>query len=299
MKYYLIAGEASGERHGAALAERLRACDPESVIRFRRGGRTGAVMGFTDVLLRAPALLREFRSCLADIRTERPDALILIDYPGFNLRVARWAHKAGYKVFWYIAPKLWASREGRIRSLRKYVDKLFVIFPFEEEYFRRKGMDAVYVGNPLVEEVEDDGGVSFRAERRNLALLPGSRDAEIRSMMPTLMRLAARLHAMPEYADYQFVIAAAPGRTRADYALGGNDAFVQVVCDDAAGVLRSACAAVVNSGTASLEAALCDTPQVVVYKTDALSAWLIRRFIKVPYVSLVNLILGRRACTEL
>ena len=328
MKYYLIAGEASGDLHGSNLMRGLYARDPEADIRFWGGGqmdavyrehqtgdglvcdyREGAVMGFWEVLVHARQLLGRVRSCKEDIAAWKPDVVILIDYPGFNFRIAEFAHKAGFKVFWYIAPKVWASREGRIKKLKAYVDKLFIVFPFEIDYFKRKGVDFIYKGNPLVDAV--DRSEALRETRESflhrhrledkpvIALLAGSRSGEIRSMMPTFMATAARLHAMPEYADYQFLIAAAPSRSKEDYDLAGNDGFVHVVVGDTYGVLRNSCAAVINSGTASLEAALIGTPQVVAYRTSAVTALIARIILKIKYVSLANLILDRGAFREL
>ena len=328
MRYYLVAGEASGDLHGSNLMRGLYARDPEADIRFWGGGlmdavyrenqqgsglvrdyREGAVLGIWEVIVQARKLLRRVRFCEEDIAAWKPDVLILIDYPGFNFRIAEFAHKAGFKVFWYIAPKVWASREGRIRKLKAYVDKLFIVFPFEIDYFKRKGVDSIYRGNPLVDAVDRSEALHESREaflRRHgledkpvIALLAGSRSGEIRTMMPTFMEAAARLHALPEYSHWQFLIAAAPGRTREDYDLAGNDAFVHVVFGDTYGVLRNARAAVINSGTASLEAALIGTPQVVAYRTSVLTALIARIILKIKYVSLANLILDRGAFKEL
>jgi lipid-A-disaccharide synthase len=328
MRYYLIAGEASGDLHGSNLMRGLYARDPEADIRFWGGGlmdavyrehqdgdglvcdyREGAIIGIWEVLVHARQLLGRVRSCEEDIAAWKPDVVILIDYPGFNFRIAEFAHKAGFKVFWYIAPKVWASRERRIKKLKAYVDKLFIVFPFEIDYFRRKGVDFIYRGNPLLDAVDRSEALREPREaflKRNgladkpfIALLAGSRTGEIRTMMPTFMELASRLHGMPEYADYQFLIAAAPSRTQADYDLAGNDAFVHVIFGDTYGVLRNARAAVINSGTASLEAALIGTPQVVAYRTSALTAMIARIILKIKYVSLANLILDRAAFHEL
>ena len=328
MKFYLIAGEASGDLHGSNLMRGLYARDPEADIRFWGGGlmdavfkehqqgtglvrdyREGAVMGIWEVFVQARKLLRRVRSCEEDILAWKPDVVILIDYPGFNFRIAEFAHKAGFKVFWYIAPKVWASRERRINKLKAYVDKLFIVFPFEIDYFKRKGVDFIYRGNPLVDAVDRSEALHETREaflerhgltdKPIIALLADSRTGEIRTMMPTFMETAARLHGMPEYADYQFLIAAAPSRSREDYDLAGNDEFVHVVFGDTYGVLRQARAAVINSGTASLEAALIGTPQVVAYRMAALTALVARIILKIKYVSLANLILDRGAFQEL
>lgn len=326
MKYYLVAGEASGDLHGSNLMRGLYARDPEADIRFWGGGlmdaaykenqsgsglvrdyREGAVMGIWEVFVQARKLLRRVRSCEEDILAWRPDVVVLIDYPGFNFRIAEFAHKAGFKVFWYIAPKVWASREGRIRKLKAYVDKLFIVFPFEIDYFTRKGVDFIYRGNPLIDAV--DQSLALREPRESflerhgipdkpyIALLAGSRSGEIKTMMPVLTDFAARLHRMPEYADYQFVIAAAPGRTSADY--GVMEDYVHLVAGDTYGVLRHARAAVINSGTASLEAALIGTPQVVGYKIAPITYLIGRIILKIKYISLANLVIDRAAFKEL
>jgi lipid-A-disaccharide synthase len=326
MRYYLIAGEASGDLHGSNLMRGLYARDPEADIRFWGGGlmdavyqehqqgiglvrdyREGAVMGFWEVFMQARKLLARVRSCEEDIAAWKPDVVILIDYPGFNIRIAEYAHKAGFKVFWYIAPKVWASRERRIRKLKAYVDKLFIVFPFEIDYFTRKGIDFIYKGNPLIDAVDRSPALheprsGFLArhglpDKPFIALLAGSRSGEIKTMMPVLKDFAARLHAMPDYADYQFVIAAAPGRTDSDY--GALEDYVHIVSGDTYGALRHARAAVINSGTASLEAALIGTPQVVGYRIAWLTYLVGRIILKIKYISLANLVIDRAAFKEL
>ena len=325
MRYYLVAGEASGDLHGSNLMRGLYARDPEASMRFWGGGlmdavykehesgtglvkdyREGAIMGIWEVIVQARKLLGRVRSCEEDIAAWKPDVVILIDYPGFNFRIAEFAHKAGFKVFWYIAPKVWASRESRIKKLKAYVDKLFIVFPFEIDYFRRKGVDFIYKGNPLIDAVDRSPALQETREaflkrhglpdRPMVALLAGSRSGEIKSMMPVLTEFAARLHGMPEYADYQFIIAAAPGRTAEDY--GHLDGFVHVVSGDTYGALRHARAAVINSGTASLEAALLGTPQVVGYRTAPLTYLIGRIILKIKYISLANLVIDRAAFKE-
>ena len=326
MRYYLIAGEASGDLHGSNLMRGLYARDPEADIRFWGGGlmdavyhehqqgiglvrdyREGAVMGFWEVFVQARKLLARVRFCEEDIAAWKPDVVILIDYPGFNFRIAEYAHQAGFKVFWYIAPKVWASRERRIKKLKAYVDKLFIVFPFEINYFTRKGIDFIYKGNPLIDAVDRSPALQeprsgFLArhglpDKPFIALLAGSRSGEIKTMMPVLADFAARLHAMPDYADYQFVIAAAPGRTESDY--GVLEDYVHIVSGDTYGVLRHARAAVINSGTASLEAALIGTPQVVGYRIAWLTYLVGRIILKIKYISLANLVIDRAAFKEL
>ena len=325
MKYYLVAGEASGDLHGSNLMRGLYARDPEATMRFWGGGlmdavykehesgtglvkdyREGAIMGIWEVIVQARKLLGRVRSCEEDIAAWKPDVVILIDYPGFNFRIAEFAHKAGFKVFWYIAPKVWASRESRIKKLKAYVDKLFIVFPFEIDYFRRKGVDFIYKGNPLIDAVDRSPALQETREaflerhglpdRPMVALLAGSRSGEIKSMMPVLTEFAASLHGIPEYADYHFIIAAAPGRTAEDY--GHLDEYVHVISGDTYGALRHARAAVINSGTASLEAALLGTPQVVGYRTAPLTYLIGRIILKIKYISLANLVIDRAAFKE-
>ena len=331
MKYYLIAGEASGDLHGSNLMKGLYAADPEADCRFWGGERmdavfhahqdgtglvhdyrSGAVMGFFELLGKAGSLLERLRRCKEDILAWQPDAVILIDYPGFNFRIAAFAHKKGFKVFYYIAPKVWASRERRVRKLKSDVDRLFIIFPFEKPYFEKKGVPFTYAGNPLVDAV--DGSPALHETRADflartglpdkpyIALLAGSRSGEIKTMMPKLRDFMQQFRSIPEYSDYQFVIAAAPARSEADYApaLEGCESPVTILFGETYAILRHAEAAVINSGTASLEAALIGTPQVVCYGVASHLSYLLgRQIIHVPFISLGNLILGRSAFREL
>lgn len=329
MRYYIIAGEASGDLHGSNLMRGLYAEDPEADIRFWGGGlmdavykehqqgtglvkdyKDGAVIGFTQILLHVRAFAKRFTDCTTDILRWKPDVVILIDYPGFNFRVAEFAHKAGFKVFYYIAPKVWASRESRVKKLKAFVDKLFIVFPFEIPYFTEKGVDFIYKGNPLIDAI--DNSEAFKETREEflartglpdrpmIALLAGSRNGEISSMMPTFMEFADRLHAIPEYSEYRFVVAAAPSRSESDYTkyIRGRE-YVSVVFGQSYAVMRHAKAAVVNSGTASLECALIGTPQVVSYKGSDLNFQIAKSIIKIQYISLGNLILDRICFREL
>jgi len=327
MKYYIIAGEASGDLHGSNLMKGLYEEDTEACVHFWGGPlmdavyrehetgeglvedyRGGAVMGVFEVLRKAPQLLNRVGRCKKDIAAWNPDVVILIDYPGFNFKIAEFAHGAGFKVYYYIAPKVWASREGRIRKLKAWVDKLFIVFPFEKEYFEKHGVPYEYAGNPLVDAIA--GSPSLSESRQDflsrtglpdqpwIVLLAGSRSMEINSMMPVFMQVADAWHAT--HPAELFVVAAAPSRTMQDYArfLEGRD-YVKVVFGETYGALRHAQAAVINSGTASLEAALIGTPQVVGYRMMGATTAMARRVLKVPYISLGNLILGRQAFQEL
>ena len=333
MKYYIIAGEASGDLHGSNLMKGIYAEDPEARIRFWGGDemtsvwssqtdakvedglvrhyKDGAVMGFVEVLAKARKLLGNVSYCKKDILAWQPDVVILIDYPGFNFKIAEFAHKAGFKVFYYIAPKVWASREGRIRKLKAYVDKLFIVFPFEKQYFDSKGIEYIYKGNPLVDAV--DGSRAMSETRQDfasrtgiedkpfIAMLAGSRKGEISTMMPVLASFAAQMHTIPQYADYQFIIAGAPARSISDYQewiTDENKEYVKILFGETQSIIHHAEAAVVNSGTASLETALFGTPQVVGYITNPITYWIAKRIVKIRFISLGNLIVDRLAFKE-
>ena len=335
MKYYIIAGEASGDLHGSNLMKGIYAEDPQADIRFWGGDcmnsvwiqntphlhtsgnglvrhyKDGAVMGFIEVLAKARKLLRNIKFCKQDILAWNPDVVILIDYPGFNFKIAEFAHKAGYKVFYYIAPKVWASREGRIKKLKKYVDKLFIVFPFEIPYFDAKGVSYIYKGNPLVDAVDTSPAMNESKEdfvKRNslpdspfIAMLAGSRKPEINTMMPVLTEFAKKMHSIPEYSGYQFIIAGAPARSLEDYSPWLNEEnsrYIKIIFGQTQSIIRHAEAGIINSGTASLETALFGTPQVVGYITNPITYWLAKKIIKIKYISLGNLIVDRLAFKE-
>ena len=334
MRYYIIAGEASGDLHGSNLMKGIYAEDPQAEIRFWGGDlmesvwkcfqndpsnvsglvrhyKEGAVMGFVEVIAKARKLLGNVSFCKKDILDWKPDVVILIDYPGFNFKIAEFAHKAGFKVFYYIAPKVWASREGRIKKLKAYVDKLFIVFPFEKAYFDAKGIEYIYKGNPLVDAVDNSTAITESRmdfltrtsleDKPMIAMLAGSRKGEISTMMPVLTEFAAKMHDIPGYADYQFVIAGAPSRSLKDYQpwlTEGNRSYVKVLFGETQSIIRQAEAAVVNSGTASLETVLFGTPQVVGYITNPLTYRIARRIVKIRYISLGNLIIDKLAFNE-
>ena len=325
MKYYIIAGEASGDLHGSNLMKGIYAEDPQADIRFWGGDlmaevaghapvrhyKEGAVMGFVEVLAKAGKLLKNVKFCKEDIKAWNPDVVILIDYPGFNFKIAEFAHKAGFKVFYYIAPKVWASREGRIKKLKAYVDRLFIVFPFEKPYFDSKGIEYIYKGNPLVDAVDGSPVMNQTHEEfltENglddgpfIAMLAGSRKGEINTMMPVLTEFAAKMHALPQYKDYQFIVAGAPSRTIDDYQKWLTpeiSSYVKILFGKTQSIIRHAEAAVVNSGTASLETALFGTPQVVGYIANPITFWLAKKIVKIRYISLGNLIVDRLAFKE-
>jgi lipid-A-disaccharide synthase len=273
--------------------------------------KEGAVMGFVEVLAKARKLLGNVDYCKKDILSWNPDVVILIDYPGFNFKIAEFAHKAGFKVFYYIAPKVWASREGRIKKLKAYVDKLFIVFPFEKEYFYSKGIEYIYKGNPLVDAVDNSKAMNETRDeflRRNnlqdkpvIAMLAGSRKGEISTMMPVLTEFAAKMRKLPEYTDYQFIVAGAPSRNIKDYEqwlTEENKDYVKILFGETQSIIRHAEAAVVNSGTASLETVLFNTPQIVGYITNPITYWIAKKIVKIRYISLGNLIVDRLAFKE-
>ncbi len=326
MKYYIIAGEASGDLHGSNLMKGIYAEDPQAEIRFWGGDlmlkvnngqglvrhyKEGAVMGFVEVLAKAGKLLGNVKFCKNDIIAWNPDVVILIDYPGFNFKIAEFSHKAGFKVFYYIAPKVWASREGRIKKLKAYVDKLFIVFPFEKPYFDAKGISYIYKGNPLVDAV--DGSLAMNETREDflarnslsdkpiIAMLAGSRKGEISTMMPVLTKFAAKMHELPSYRNYQFLIAGAPSRSMKDYEswlTPENKEYIKVIFGETQSIIRQAEAAVVNSGTASLETVLLNTPQVVGYRMNPITYWIARKIVKIKYISLGNLVVNKLAFKE-
>ena len=318
MKYYLIAGEPSGDLHGANLMEGLRRADPEARFRFwggdrmaRTGGRENlakhyretSFFGIVQVLRNLRTIRRQMRECREDVAAFAPDVLILVDYPGFNMKMARWAKEHGIRTFYYIAPKVWAWREWRVKAIRRYVDELFVIFPFECGYFPRHGIEPLFEGNPLADAIEARRASLPTPEefrRRNglddrpiVALLAGSRRGEIRDNLPLMALLSER------FPDRQFVVAGVPWLDRALYESCMAGSGIRYVCDQTYETLAAAEAAVVTSGTATLETALLGIPEVVVYRTLRFQVWLRPYVLKVPWVSLVNLNLGREAVAEI
>lgn len=317
MKYFLIAGEPSGDLHGANLIKGLRKADPAAEFRFWGGDlmaaaggaqnlckhyRETSFFGVVQVLRNLGTIRRQMRECREEVAAWQPDVLILVDYPGFNMKMARWAHARGIRTFYYIAPKVWASREGRIRALRRDVDRLFVIFPFECDYFPRHGIEPLFEGNPLVDALEARRAALPTPEefrRRNgldprpiIALLAGSRRSEIRKNLPLMARLAQR------FEGWQFVVAGVSWLDRALYEEAAAGSGIRYVCDQTYEVLLAAEAAVVTSGTATLETALLGTPEVVVYRLPAIEYRCMPLVVRCPWISLVNLNLGRESVAE-
>jgi lipid-A-disaccharide synthase len=311
LKFYIIAGEASGDLHGSNLIAALKQQKPTAHFRCWGGDKMQAAgghivkhyrdlafMGFVEVLMNLKTILRNIRFCKQDILANRPDVLILIDYPGFNLRIAKWAKAQGIKVVYYIAPQVWAWKENRVHSMKKCIDKMLVILPFEKKYFQEKwNWPVEYVGHPLVEEIERHKakGIGQRlAEKEIIALLPGSRKQEILKKLPIMLSVSN------QFPNYQFIVAKAPGVEESFYdTLLQPYKNVSYVANQTYNLLNQAKAALVTSGTATLETALFAVPEVVCYKGSAISYQIAKRVIKVKYISLVNLIKDKLVVKEL
>lgn len=318
MKYYLIAGEASGDLHGSNLMRGILKADPEAKFRFWGGDRMAEVggvenlskhykqtsfFGVVDVLKHLRTIFSQLDECKRDIVDFGPDVVILIDYPGFNFKVAKFAHSKGIRTFYYISPKVWAWKERRVEMIRKYVDRLFIIFPFERGYFRRRGIETIYEGNPIMDSIaqtlsevptkEQFARENGLDERPIVALLAGSRKNEIKKNLAFMVALSK---AHPEW---QFVVAGVSwldGKLYEQFLEGSDVKFVK---DKTYALLKYSEAAVVCSGTATLETALIGTPEVVCYRMDEFSYRVARAFVKIGFISLVNIIMEREVVREL
>ena len=311
MKYYLIAGEASGDLHGANLMRALREKDPQAEFRFWGGDdmssvggtpvrhiRDLAIMGFVEVLANLRTVLGNIAFCKRDIAQWHPGVVVGIDYPGFNLKIEAWAHKQGYKTVHYISPNLWAWKKGRIKGMRRTLDRLCYILPFEEQFFADNDMrQAVYVGHPLLDAIEAFNKTALPYTDKNIiALLPGSRRMELKNNLPLMVRLAQ------QHPEYHFVVAGMSLLGESQYRKyipdGSN---IDIVYDQTYSLLSQAHAAIVCSGTATLEAALFNVPQVVCYSGNTISYLIARAVVgkRIKYISLVNLIANKPIVTEL
>lgn len=309
MKYYIIAGEASGDLHGSNLIKEIQHLDGIADIRCWGGDKmeaTGAklvkhyrelaFMGFSEVLKNLPAILMNFKFCREDIAAFSPDVVILVDYPGFNLRMAKWAKQNHYKTVFYISPQVWAWKENRVKAIKKYIDKMIVILPFEKQFYQKWNYEVDYVGHPLVKVVDDyqTGHPLLRHNDNTIALLPGSRVQEIKTKLPIM------LEATKNFPNYEFVIAKAPSIDDTFY----NDFLkyypnVRTVINSTYSILLQSTAALVTSGTATLETALFQVPEIVCYKAGKISYEIGRRLIKLKFISLVNLIMNKEVVKEL
>ena len=318
MKYYVIAGEPSGDLHGGKLMREIAKEDSNASFRFCGGDLMAATageqsmlyhykqmsfFGFVQVAMNIKTIFTQIDKVKSDIANFAPDVIILIDYPAFNIRIAKWAKKQNIKVYYYIAPKVWAWKERRVKSLRKYVDRLYTIFPFETEYFRSHGIEPHFFGNPLVDDIAErrttfPSREEYIAEcgldnRPIVALLAGSRISEIKSNLPDMVTLARH------FPEYQFVVTAVPWIDRSIYDKYIADSPVRYVNNRTQQTLHHSVAAIVTSGTATLETALMGIPEVVLYHIPWLYEKLRPYFLKIPYISLVNINLQREAVKEI
>lgn len=314
MKYYIIAGEASGDLHGSNLMKELKKKDPQAEFRFwggdlmkEQGGepvkhyRDLAFMGFAEVIMNLRTILGNIKFCKKDIQSWKPDAVILIDYPGFNLRIAEFVKSLGIKVYYYISPQIWAWKTGRVHIIKKFVDRMLVILPFEKDFYRNFDYEVDFVGHPLLDAMKDLPDLDLEKfksenhldERKIIALLPGSRKQEIKIKLPVMLSV------QKDFPEYQFVVAGAPSQDKNFYQeVAGKD--LKIVSGKTYDLLRASEAALVTSGTATLEAALLNTPEVVCYKGSRVSYEIGKRVVKhIEYISLVNLIMNREVVKEL
>lgn len=311
MKYYIIAGEASGDLHGSNLIVALKKLDNSATFRCwggdkmqHAGGelvkhyRELAFMGFAEVLMNLRTIFRNLKFCKGDILQHKPDALILIDYPGFNLRIAKWAKQHNIKIIYYISPQVWAWKEGRVKMMKQCIDKMLVILPFEKDYFKNKwNWEVEYVGHPLVQVIEKHKSGTKSQELSDkpvIALLPGSRKQEILKKLPIMLEVSK------SFTSYQFIVAKAPGLDEQFYDnLLKPYSNVSYVTNKTYDLLMQAKAALVTSGTATLETALFTVPEIVCYKGSWLSYQIGKRLVKVKYIALVNLIMDKLVVKEL
>lgn len=315
MKYYIIAGEASGDLHGSNLIKELYKADPQANIRFWGGDlmqaaggtlvkhyRDLAFMGFAEVLANLKTILNNIKFCKEDILAFKPDVIIFIDYPGFNMRIAQWAKQRGIPTHYYISPQIWAWKENRIKAIKRDVDKMYIILPFEKDFYEKKHNFAVeFVGHPLIDAIQNRPPVNeaeFRKEhnldeRPIIALLPGSRKQEISKM------LSVMLSVVNDFPDYQFVIAGAPSQEYGFYEQFLTNDHVHFISNKTYPLLSIAHAALVTSGTATLETALFKVPEVVCYKGGWISYQIAKRIITLKFISLVNLIMDQEVVKEL
>ena len=307
MKLYIITGEPSGDLHAANLVQELKKCNNDIQLRAWGGERLiaegvelakhikdTAFMGLWDVLKNLGSIKKNLNYCQKDILNYKPDALILVDYPGFNLKIAKFAKQQGIKVFYYISPKVWAWNKSRVAKIKKYVDELLVIFPFEVDLYQKYGMKVTYVGNPLLDEiVKGNFKFTYTTEKPIIALLPGSRKQEIKSIFPEMLKV------VDAYPAHQFVVAATNTFSKQYYQSFMKEKNVALVFDETYGLLSNATAALVTSGTATLETAMFKVPQVVCYKTNWLTYYLAKNLIKIKYLSLVNILMDKLVVKEL
>jgi lipid-A-disaccharide synthase len=309
MRYYIIAGEASGDLHGSNLIKAIHEQDNAADVRCWGGDKMQAAgatlvkhyrdlafMGFVEVIMHLRTIMRNMDFCKKDIAAWKPDVLVLIDYPGFNMRIAEWAKKEGIRIVYYISPQVWAWKENRVEKIKRDVDKMLVILPFEVDFYHKWDYKVTYVGHPLIEVVRHekvDVPVKPITDKPIIALLPGSRAQEIKIKLPVMLQV------VKHFPQYAFVVAQASAQPESLYQELIGDAPVLIVKDQTYNLLKQSTAALVTSGTATLETALFGVPEVVCYKGNPISYWLATKLVKVKYISLVNLIMDKLVVTEL
>ena len=312
MKYYIISGEVSGDLHGSKLIKSINKIDNDASFRvwggeqMKNAGATIAkniselsIMGIFQVIRKLPSILRNFQFCHNDILNYKPDAIILIDFSGFNLRIAKWAKNNGFTVFYFISPQVWATRSGRVQKIKKYVDRMFVILPFEKEFYEKYNYEVDFVGHPLLDIIGDHSfDNNFKANLKYnkpiIALLPGSRKQEVRKILKEMLSV------VPKFKNHQFIIAKSAALPMAVYEpFLKTHKDVQIIESKTYDLIKNSEAALVTSGTATLETAIIGTPQIVCYRTGFLFYWIVRFIIKIPFISLVNIIMGRKIVQEL
>ncbi len=311
MKYYLIAGEASGDLHGSNLMQEILALDPLAEFRFYGGDLMEAVggklvkhykemafMGFVEVLMNLQTINQNLKACKIDLESYKPDVVIMIDYPGFNLRIAAFAKNIGIKTVYYISPKIWAWNQKRVHKIKKIIDHMMVILPFEVNFYNKFEYKVDYVGNPLKDAISNyQFNPNFRkennlSEKPIIAILPGSRKMELKNILP------AMLSVVEFNLNYQFVVAGAPGLD-VEFYNQFNMKNIPILFNCTYDILQNAEAAIVTSGTATLETAILSIPQVVCYRANAVSVWIARQLVSIKFISLVNLIADKKIVAEL
>ncbi|MEO7445764.1 MAG: lipid-A-disaccharide synthase [Ferruginibacter sp.] len=311
MKYYLISGEASGDLHGSNLIKEIKKIDSSASIRCWGGDKMEAAgatlvkhykelafMGFTEVIRNLPTILKNLAFCKADIAAFKPGVVVLIDYPGFNLRMAAWLKENNYTVIYYISPQVWAWKENRVKGIKKTVDKMIVILPFEKEFYKKWNFDVAYVGHPLVEVIDqykiENPPAAGQASNNIIAILPGSRKQEIEKKLPVMLSV------MKHFPGYRFILAQAPG-LEDEFYLSYLTTYprVEIYQDKTYSLLAIARAALVTSGTATLETALFRVPEIICYKGNPVSYRIARWLIKIKFIGLVNLIMDKAVVKEL
>jgi len=303
-KYYIIAGEASGDLHGGNLIRAIKQKDSSAEVRCWGGDnmqaagaqvvkhiRDLAFMGFYEVLKNLPQILRNISFCKQDILMFKPDVVVLIDYPGFNFRLLEFLHENSFRIVWYISPQVWAWKEGRVKKIKQYVDKLLVIFPFEVDFYKKWNVEATFVGHPLLDVIETNA--TNNRNENIIALLPGSRKQEIEKMLPLYVEVAKR------FPEKKFIVAGMSIHGEAYYQNFLENVTCELWFDKTYDLLKIAHAAIVTSGTATMETALYNVPQVVCYKGSALSFFIGRMLVKIPFIAMVNLVCGKKVVAEL